>query len=52
MTEKRKPGRPPIEPGRRVLKTSVTMTREEQVMFQRLGGSKWLRAQLKKESKQ
>lgn len=48
MTEKRKPGRPPVEPGQRVLKTSITLTHEQQIALRRLGGSRWVREQIKK----
>ena len=47
-TSKNKGGRPPVEPGQRVLKTSITLTHEQQIALRRLGGSRWVREQIKK----
>lgn len=40
---KNKGGRPPLVPGERRFKTSVSLTREHQIALRRLGGSNWLR---------
>lgn len=42
MSDKKKPGRPPLVPGERRFKTSVSLTREQQIQFRRMGGSRWL----------
>lgn len=47
-TDKNKGGRPPVEPGQRVLKTSITLTHAQQIALRRLGGSLWVREQIKK----
>lgn len=38
--------RPELERGRRRVQTSVSLTRQMQIQFRRLGGSKWLRNQI------
>lgn len=43
-----KGGRPAIETGQRRISTTVSLTRELQIKFRRLGGSRWLRQQLEK----
>jgi hypothetical protein len=50
MTEKkqRKNGRPALTPGQPRVSTSVSLTRDLQVLFYRLGGSKWLRETIAK----
>lgn len=43
MTTKPKPeGRPALVPGQIRHKTSVSLTREQQIQFRRMGGSRWL----------
>lgn len=36
------PGRPALVPGEIRHKTSVSLTREQQIQFRRMGGSRWL----------
>lgn len=43
MTSKPNPvGRPALVPGEIRYKTSVSLTREQQIQFRRMGGSRWL----------
>ena len=51
-TPKNKGGRPQVEPNQRVHKTSITLTHEQQIAPRRLGGSHWVREQIKKATKQ
>jgi hypothetical protein len=43
-----KQGRPALVPGQRRRSTSVSLSHEQQIHLLRLGGSKWLRAQIDK----
>jgi hypothetical protein len=47
-----KPGRPALVPGKIRAQTSVSLTHEQQIQLRRLGGSKWLRAQIDKATPQ
>jgi hypothetical protein len=42
-TKPRGVGRPALVPGEIRHKTSVSLTREQQIQFRRMGGSQWLR---------
>lgn len=46
-TERRQRGRPPISKGARVVRFSVSLNQEDKLAFIRLGGSRWLRKQIK-----
>jgi len=50
-TTMNKGGRPPLKQGSTRTKTTVSLTHEQQIQFRRLGGSKWLRQQIEKETK-
>lgn len=45
-----KGGRPPLVKGERRIATSVSLSRDEQIKFRRLGGSRWLRRMIEQES--
>lgn len=46
MIEKKKPGRKPLPKAKKLYQRSVNLTRELQIKFLRLGGSRWLREQI------
>ena len=50
MTQTKKRGRPFIQPGQQRVTTHVSLTKQLQIAFLRLGGSKWLREQIEKAS--
>lgn len=45
-SSKNSPGRPALVPGEIRHKTSVSLTREQQIQFRRMGGSRWLQSLL------
>ena len=42
-------GRPPLKQGEKIVRSSVSMTKEQRIRFLKLGGSKWLRDQIEQQ---